>query len=57
LLGQGDHWFPGENARAVNDEKLHSALRQSPFRDRIPDILREAHAMLFNQPKTRLSQS
>jgi hypothetical protein len=57
LLGQGDHWFPGENARAVDDRKLRSVLGQSPFRDRIPDILREAHAMLCEQPKTRLSQS
>jgi hypothetical protein len=57
LLGQGDHWFPGENARAVDDGKLRAALRQSPFRDRIPDILREAHALLFDEPKKRLSQS
>ncbi len=57
LLGQAGHWFPGENARAVNSEKLGEALRQSPFRDRIPDILREAHAMLIDQPKVRLSQS
>jgi uncharacterized protein len=57
LLGQGDHWFPGENAREVDDEKLRSALRQSQFRDRIPDILREAHALLFDKPKARLSQS
>jgi len=57
LLGQADHWFPGENARAIDDEKLLSVLKQSPFCDRIPDILREAHALLFDKPKTRLSQS
>jgi hypothetical protein len=56
LLGQGDHWFPGENARSVDDAKLHVALRKSPFRDRIPEILREAHALLFDKPKARLSQ-
>jgi uncharacterized protein len=57
LLGQADHWFPGENARAVDEEKLHATLKQSPFRDRIPDLLREAHALLFEEPKKRLSQS
>jgi hypothetical protein len=57
LLGQGDHWFPGENARAFDDEPLRHALQKSPFRDRIPGLLREAHALLFDQPKARLSQS
>jgi predicted aldo/keto reductase-like oxidoreductase len=57
LLGHADHWFPGENAGAIEDEKLRSVLQQSPFRERIPDILREAHALLFDKPKTRLSQS
>jgi len=57
LLGQGDHWFPGENARAFDDELLRRAVQKSPFRDRIPALLREAHALLFDQPKTRLSQS
>jgi predicted aldo/keto reductase-like oxidoreductase len=57
LLGQAGHWFPGENARDVNDKKLLHVLRQSPFRDRIPGILREAHQMLFDTPKQRLSQS
>jgi predicted aldo/keto reductase-like oxidoreductase len=57
LLGQADHWFPGENAHVVDDEKLRPVLGKSPFRDRIPDILREAHALLFEKPKARLSQS
>ena len=57
LLGQADHWFPGENARDVDDAKLRATLKGSPFRERIPDILREAHALLFDKPKTRLSQS
>ena len=57
LLWQADHWFPGENANAVDDEKLRSVLRKSPFRERIPDILREAHALLLDKPKARLSQS
>jgi predicted aldo/keto reductase-like oxidoreductase len=57
LLGQADHWFPGQNARALDDEQLRGALQKNPFCDRIPALLREAHAMLFDQPKTRLSQS
>lgn len=57
LLGQADHWFPGENASSIDDEKLRSVLRESRFADCIPDILREAHALLFDTPKTRLSQS
>jgi predicted aldo/keto reductase-like oxidoreductase len=57
LLGQADHWFPGETVAKLDKARLAEVLRKSPFAARIPGILEEAHAMLFDEPKKRLSQS
>jgi uncharacterized protein len=57
LLGQAEHWFPGINAAKIDLEKLRPALAKSPFAQRVPGILAEAHTMFIDKPKQRLSQS
>jgi len=57
LLGQGDHWFPGERAGDMDEGKVFAAVKASPFAERIPGILKEAHALLLDETQNRLSDS
>ena len=57
LLGQADHWFPGEHVAKMDPTKVCVAINESPFADQIPDILREAHELLLDREQKRLSDS
>ncbi len=57
LLGNGGHWFPGLNAATLGEHDLRPCLADSPFRERIIQVLAEAHAMLIGEEKKRLSST
>ncbi|MDG2990570.1 aldo/keto reductase [Candidatus Synechococcus calcipolaris G9] len=59
LLGNGGHWFPGQNAAQVKEVELElkTCLQGNPQGDRILDILDQAHELLGSSPQKRLSQS
>jgi len=57
LLGQADHWFPGEHVEKLVKNGLAEAIRKSPFADRIPEILAETHALLHDADQKRQSDS
>jgi predicted aldo/keto reductase-like oxidoreductase len=57
LLGGGDHWFPGGKIQDLDWDILARELQNYHFADRVPAILREAHAMFNAEDKKRLSKS
>lgn len=61
LLGQGGHWFPGANAdgldREIDPRQLDQVLSASPWRERIPSILRMLRQRLEGETKLRLSSA
>jgi predicted aldo/keto reductase-like oxidoreductase len=56
LLGNADHWFPGQQATDVSSLDW-SCLSSSPFAERIPGMLVEAHQHFHEKPAKRLSES
>ena len=56
LMGNAGHWFPGANASSFDAEGVRAACARSPFADQIPQVLAEAHALLHDAPKKRLSE-
>lgn len=56
LMGNS-HWAPGQNAGSLDESAIRRTLADNPFVDRIPGILREAHAMFWSAPEKRLSES
>ena len=57
LLGNGSHWFPGNNAAKIRDLDISESIKGNPFAESIPDILAEAHKNLVGEPVKRLTQS
>jgi uncharacterized protein len=57
LLGNADHWFPGNKADRVAQLNLSQCLVNSPHADKIPQCLKEADQLLGGEAVKRLSQS
>lgn len=57
LLTNGGHWFPGAKADQVSQLNLQPCLTNSPYAEKIPDLLIETDQLLGGAPVQRLSQS
>jgi hypothetical protein len=56
LLGNGDHWFPGQQAGELDKHDLAGCLAESPFAEHVPQILAEAHDMFKGEEVKRLQE-
>ncbi len=57
LLGQADHWFPGNRADKLDELDLRKCLVNSPQAEKIPQMLAKAQDILGSTEVKRLSQS
>jgi predicted aldo/keto reductase-like oxidoreductase len=57
LLGNGGHWFPGQQATQVDRQKLWDCLAQSPYRERVLETLVECDRLLQGSKIERLSRT
>jgi len=57
LLGNGGHWFPGQQAHDLANLDLSACLERSPHRHRIPQLLAETHGRLAGETVQRLSNA
>jgi hypothetical protein len=56
LLGNGSHWFPGNQAAQATELDLRQCLALSPHAGKIPALLADAHQRLGGPARQRLSQ-
>lgn len=54
LMGNGDHWFPGNKPDSLDEFDFSECLQKSPHAEKIPSILKEAHELLSGQEVKRL---
>lgn len=57
LLGNADHWFPGNRADKLEELDLQECLGNSPHSEKIPLMLSKAHTIFKGEEVKRLSQS
>jgi predicted aldo/keto reductase-like oxidoreductase len=55
LLGNANHWFPGQKVTKEASEMLPQQLAGNPLANKIKNILKEAHEMFDDIPLERLS--
>lgn len=54
LMGNADHWFPGNKPDSIEKYDFSACLKNSPHAKKIPTILKEAHALLSGKEVKRL---
>jgi uncharacterized protein len=57
LLGNADHWFPGNTAKDLDQIDLTPVLKNIPAAPKIPALLKTAHTHLHTAPQQRLSKN